>query len=112
GAREDSRASPAAIAFTKNSFFGMWQSLGGPAGFAPALAESHSAVLLLHQDLRCSGCPGRLRTCNLRLNRAPLYRLSYWTRDVWRGRLDSNQGHPTSEAGVLPLNYAPTVWRD
>src|SRR5215510_11613476 len=32
------------------------------------------------------GCPGRLRTCNLRLNRAPLSRLSYWTRDCWRGR--------------------------
>src|SRR5215467_6183369 len=26
----------------------------------------------------------------------------------WQGRLDSNQGHPTSEAGVLPLNYAPS----
>src|SRR5262245_12768271 len=26
----------------------------------------------------------------------------------WRGRLDSNQGHPASEASVLPLNYAPT----
>jgi hypothetical protein len=21
-----------------------------------------------------------------------------------------NQGHPASEAGVLPLNYAPTCW--
>jgi hypothetical protein len=29
----------------------------------------------------------------------------------WRGRLGSNQGHPASEAGVLPLNYAPTEWR-
>ena len=27
----------------------------------------------------------------------------------WRGRLDSNQGHPASEAGVLPLNYAPSA---
>src|SRR5689334_1670284 len=28
----------------------------------------------------------------------------------WRGRLGSNQGHPASEAGVLPLNYAPVGW--
>jgi hypothetical protein len=53
-----------------------------------------------------NGCPGRLRTRNLRLNRAVLYRLSYWTIE-WQGRLGSNQGHPASEAGVLPLNYAP-----
>ena len=26
---------------------------------------------------------------------------------LWQGRLGSNQGHPASEAGVLPLNYAP-----
>jgi hypothetical protein len=66
------------------------------------------AVLLLHHDLRRAGCPGRLRTCSPRLNRAPLHRLSYWTY-LWRGRLGLNQGHPASEAGVLPLNYAPTV---
>jgi hypothetical protein len=29
------------------------------------------------------------------------------TGNVWQGRLGSNQGHPASEAGVLPLNYAP-----
>src|SRR5712691_1575307 len=77
------------------------------------------------------------RTCACRVNSAPLSRLSYWTMDwyrpadsngaplayrasalpaeldrrCWQGRLDSNQGHPTSEAGVLPLNYAPSVWR-
>src|SRR5712691_983197 len=75
------------------------------------------------------------RTCACRVNSAPLSRLSYWTMDwyrpadsngaplayrasalpaeldrrCWQGRLDSNQGHPTSEAGVLPLNYAPIV---
>jgi hypothetical protein len=27
-----------------------------------------------------------------------------------RERLDSNQGHPASEAGVLPLNYAPSSY--
>ena len=84
-----------------------------------------------------NGCPGRSRTCTPRGNSAPLSRLSYWTmgwyrpadsngaplayrasalaseldQQCWRGRLDSNQGHPTSEAGVLPLNYAPSVWR-
>ena len=75
--------------------------LGGPAGFAPALAESRSAVLLLHQDLRCSGCPGRPRTCSRRLNRAPLSRLSYWTTD-WYRPVVSNHAPPAYRAGALP----------
>jgi hypothetical protein len=78
-----------------------------------------------------AGCPGRHRTCTLRVNSAPLSRLSYWTTTgtgprnrtavfrssgggsaaeldrLWRGCLDSNQGHRTSEARVLPLNYTP-----
>ena len=82
-----------------------------------------------------TGCAGRLRTCSPRVNSAPLHRLSYWTMTGtgpwtrtaglslirgmlcslswtginWRGRLGSNQGHPDSESGVLPLNYAPSV---
>src|SRR6266699_2942370 len=49
-------------------------------------------------------------------NRTVVFRLSgggsaFELGRSWQGRLDSNQGHPTSEAGVLPLNYAPSVWR-
>jgi hypothetical protein len=37
-----------------------------------------------------AGCPGWIRTRDRRLNRAPLYRLSYWAID-WQGRSVSNQ---------------------
>lgn len=120
----------------------MWQSWGDLPGSNRCLRTHIPPCIPLHQDHhrrpvsgtdRLVGCPGRLRTCSPRLNRAPLHRLSYWTIDwyrsvvsnhappayragalpheldlrCWQGRLGSNQGHPASEAGVLPLNYAP-----
>jgi hypothetical protein len=91
-------------------------------------------VLLLHQDLRRAGCPGRSRTCNRRVNGAPLHRLSYWTmtgtsprnrtavvrlsggcsaaeldRRDWRGRPDSNQDLSLQRRTFCPLNYAPIL---
>ena len=49
------------------------------------------------------------RTTRLSLIRGMLCPLSSTGID-WRGRLGSNQGHPDSESGVLPLNYTPFRW--
>ena len=48
----------------------------------------------------CSGCPDRGRTCSPRLNRAPLYRLSYWTMQ-WYRPVDLNHAPPAYRAGAL-----------
>jgi hypothetical protein len=52
----------------------------------------------------------RSRTSNLRFWRPALCQLSYAPRDWWR-RWGSNPRHPTCKAGVLPLNYTPSLQR-
>ena len=73
--------------------------LGGPAGFAPALAESRSAVLLLHQDLhRLAGAPGfEPGTSGFRGRRS-----SAELRPDRMARLTGLEPEPTDYLGITP----------
>lgn len=141
----------------------MWPHLARTAGFEPATSTFgrsrasvapraygvHGVICRIRtgtpgSTVRCAavtprspsrtGCPGRPRTCNRRVNGAPLHRLSYWTmtgtgprnrtavvrlsggcsaveldRQDWRGRPDSNQGLSLQRRTFCPLNYAPIL---
>jgi hypothetical protein len=87
-AREDSRASPASGIRVHDEFFsGMWQEEVGVI----CRTRTDTCGFTIHRASLTPrsppiGCPGRPRTCTLRVNSAALSRLSYWTmigRGAW-----------------------------
>ena len=50
---------------------------------------------------RISGSPSRHRTCDIGINSAALYQLSYRRKKEWQTEKDSNLRMPESKSGAL-----------
>lgn len=85
---------------------GYWEKeLAGAPGFEPG-PIGLEPIMLVRYTMRLCATPGRTRTCNLRLRRAALFRLSY-ERIEWWAIEESNLGLLVRSQVSCPLDESP-----